>query len=538
MPQNISDLFPELLAKCFIHTRDLYIGTAKPYTWLRIMQVCRYWHDIALAYPTLWSYINLTKIPPSIGESLLRQSGAAPLTIKLTRPLYVYPVQDLLDDENRVDSVLSQVHRVQDLCLQLPHAVIDKLIKRSFDSLRAPLLRSLSITRVSIDSEDGPLPFSLELPTPTLTFLDLCDFSYHHISPLFQLNLRHLDINPPMYPSLDVLLGHLQCMPRLEFLALWRLDPEPHDDGETKLRLDQLKSLSLGGGVGIVELMTRLAAPPSRMSISVSFEASSAAAEREKILTIFDTASILSRCGKKSTEPFNESQTICSVYIDLSSTYRYETWGWTSVLPPVVDPHFWLQGPSLDEREKEYDESFVYRLDFTVEDDEDDPEGLPTLYHNLNFSYIQTLAFNLTIRGWINHRNVIKAILDALNSTVETLIAVQWNLLPLAAFLTTGDCMNTAALSADDESPLMDLPPIPFPHLRTLTVDFMYPVQGESITPNLKLPMTKALKYRANHGFGIEYLYLGDQKHVPREGRDDLEQAVGFVTSQGSKDSS
>lgn len=85
------------------------------------------------------------------------------------------------------------------------------------------------------------------------------------------------------------------------------------DRGKKKLHLDRLRSLTISGRIEIVEIMTRLVVPLSGISISLELIVTSLALERERIITILDTASTLSRCGMES--PQRPRRIVRSAYI-------------------------------------------------------------------------------------------------------------------------------------------------------------------------------------------------------------------------------
>lgn len=540
MPRNISYLIPELLAKCFLHTRDHAIDTEAPYAWLHITWVCKYWHDVALNCPSLWSYIDLSKCRLRMVQLHVERSRAARLTVILTRSPDASSVSDIMD---KIAAVVDQLHRVEDLTFHVRRGVIDQCIAQFSDPSAAPLLRSASITvsqayDVDSDRDDGPLPFIFESPMLMLTSLKLSHFSYHRMRPLLQPNLRYLTIETHEYPSVDVLIDSLQSMPRLEVLALWKLYyfiPRPRDavtGCRKQLRLNHLKSLTLMGSAEIDEFLARLVVPPSEISVYLSIGAESVAADGEKIHTILDAASALSRCGFESARLFDTTRIVRTMYIDINTSYMYEIWGWSSILPPTIDPSFWLYAPFLGDREWKHDGSFIYRLGLVLELAEGDPDGIPTLCCNLDFSHVQTLILTASDQSWDSHRDAIRAVFSTLNNTVETLVALRWDLLPLAAFLTTGDCENTTALIADADDTLTAQPSIPFPRLHTLSVaecDF-YEDPDHDYYP--KSPLTSALMYRAKHGCRIQHLHVGAYSRRC----EDLKQAYEFATNQHGRD--
>lgn len=58
-----------------------------PHTGLAIATTCSYWRGITLDYPYMWSHIDMTHLPPSLGTLVLARAKGCPLTIKHQSPL-------------------------------------------------------------------------------------------------------------------------------------------------------------------------------------------------------------------------------------------------------------------------------------------------------------------------------------------------------------------------------------------------------------------------------------------------------------------
>lgn len=87
---KISTLPPEILTEIF---RELQLlpchGILKRYGWLKAAHVCRYWRDMILSCPRLFSDILLPIRDPQHLEEFLRLSTTSPLTIRITIGDYV-----------------------------------------------------------------------------------------------------------------------------------------------------------------------------------------------------------------------------------------------------------------------------------------------------------------------------------------------------------------------------------------------------------------------------------------------------------------
>ncbi|KAK7681447.1 hypothetical protein QCA50_015539 [Cerrena zonata] len=226
MSKNISHLPPELLGTCFVHLRDLVIGydqwKTSPSSWLRIVLVCKRWHDIAVCCPPLWSYIDMLRRSLKMVELLLQRSGAVPLTIKYDNESFIFSERAYTHLEVKIITVLHHSHRIQDLELAMPRPMVDRLVAKYPTTLKLSRLRSLNlISTPSKVDEIGRSPLPFDFDCPKLDTLILSGFAYDHIVSLFHPRLRFLMVLLIEYPALDELLDDIQSMPALEVLTLW-----------------------------------------------------------------------------------------------------------------------------------------------------------------------------------------------------------------------------------------------------------------------------------------------------------------------------
>ncbi|KAK7681446.1 hypothetical protein QCA50_015538 [Cerrena zonata] len=533
-PNMILHILPEILAKCFGHAQDLSKDAGSPYSWLHFMQVCRYWHDVAIQNPLLWSYIDFSTYPPHIVELLLNRSGAVPLTIVTRRPGYDAPASRIrVLNESETKLILSHIHRIQHLMLHVTHSIREMLISTYTKVFSAPLLRSLSIRSLTDNHEElqyGPLPFQLH--SPNLTTLELFYFGYTYMIPSFQPQLRSLIIQSPEFASVARMIDNLQDMPALELLEIWgvasdRFIPVTTDIGGRRLRLDRLKSLAVSGRVEMDELLTRVIAPSTGITISFRIQEQNDLVNRDRILAILDAASTLSRCGSRFSHESNYDRTFRSAYLRIEGTTlgpltMYETYGWSSTLSPTTQLDF-FRGRGI--RAENYID-LLYRLTLTIWPiDGNNMDNLSMLCRNLDLSHVRTLVLEMAPDHWTSPDTTLGSILEDSNDTVESIIAIDWDSAMLGAFLSTGDCVQTSLLSTDDDSGTPPSRPIiPFPNLQTLTIYKLRRDEGENIP---ELPLTNALKYRAEHGFGIKYIHHDGK--CTEDTREDLYQVLLMV---------
>src|SRR5262245_42723760 len=79
---SICDLCPDLLGQIFFELVDAdWRGLRQvKITWVRIMLVCRFWRDVGLNFPKLWSYVSCGHHPDWVSLTLER-SKSYPLVV-------------------------------------------------------------------------------------------------------------------------------------------------------------------------------------------------------------------------------------------------------------------------------------------------------------------------------------------------------------------------------------------------------------------------------------------------------------------------
>ncbi|KAN0097009.1 hypothetical protein V8E55_001455 [Tylopilus felleus] len=201
--QGNSCLPHEVLATIFIHYAHEYHSGHPGYPtrtvpmWVNVSYVCRYWRDVALNCPSLWTYVFMTSLRWT--EELLARSRQASLRIRI-RLVYVHDAPRWLAS---LEKVMEHVERIQLLRLELPASNAQRILSK-LDS-RAPRLQNLQI-EISLRSRslqsssvffngDTPSLRSLEFsdcPVPWYSFKlgALTTLSLHRVPALFQQNME------------------------------------------------------------------------------------------------------------------------------------------------------------------------------------------------------------------------------------------------------------------------------------------------------------------------------------------------------------
>ena len=137
---------PEILEIIFIHgARDHYEScngdcfTPRIPTWVNVSYVCTHWRNVALNYPTLWTYhFNLTR---RWTEELLQRSKDVPSKISCIYPDGTPGLQEAKACAwwEGLGNLLGHIEHIQELRMDVPRPYLP------YFSLRAPRLETLEI---------------------------------------------------------------------------------------------------------------------------------------------------------------------------------------------------------------------------------------------------------------------------------------------------------------------------------------------------------------------------------------------------------
>ncbi|KAI0704632.1 hypothetical protein C8Q76DRAFT_801544 [Earliella scabrosa] len=146
----INHLPPELLVVLFKLVRG---PGRRPWYWLRLLQVCRHWHAVALSAATLWSNISgksfIFDPKPDFIQLCFARSREAPLTVTF--------VEGDISVTRHLPLLHPHVHRLQALHL---YRLSQEYIQQEFLSCAASEYPSLAA--LTLDAQDGtPSPVVL-----------------------------------------------------------------------------------------------------------------------------------------------------------------------------------------------------------------------------------------------------------------------------------------------------------------------------------------------------------------------------------------
>lgn len=235
---------PEVLGEIFLQLTLLYrVGRSKAdlreYAWFKTAHVCRYWRDVILNNPVLFSYVRVPTCDPDLYDNFVRYAGSAQLTIRLDNQHVPSENWDAFWDN--VASYLPRARHIRfdinpgrnrawpqcpqttTLAWYAIDGVADKTLHDALGSL--PNLRILE----SNTSTLGKAWFKLPMPS-TLTTIRLLHYYKKHAGPTFlkdlgamlatlkSLTILDLQLLSNEYRDTDYIVG--PPLPRLQLLKL------------------------------------------------------------------------------------------------------------------------------------------------------------------------------------------------------------------------------------------------------------------------------------------------------------------------------
>ena len=227
-PSAVSRLPIELLGEIFLFLPD-FLQTSewldgRPYSsWISILRVCRFWRDVAISYPTLWSYIR-TDLPKPRSDMphvklLLKRS----MQVRLSVVVYSDAPMDILE------LIRDQLHRIKRLRINIHKNCRFLGLLELSPRIQAPRLEVLDLFSNDKLLNAVKLPRVLSPGARPLRCLAM-----HGCRPLWDtstfsklqiLILDQVDVNPREPLNVLSILNLLRNCPNLDMLCI---DFTPH----------------------------------------------------------------------------------------------------------------------------------------------------------------------------------------------------------------------------------------------------------------------------------------------------------------------
>lgn len=216
---------PEILAAIFLWNAEIMRDDRKM-RWTNVSHVCSWWRRIALETPSLWSRI-IFNVNRNWVPAMLSRSGATTLEFDMS-----------VSDPKEVQvckAVLSQIHRIRDLCMRQPFGSLTSLSGVILGLTKpAPLLERLLIRQEDINMPSAGNKIShfnlFRGCAPRLRTLELqgiiLPLNLPALSGITTLTLRNIN---RFKPSLNELVEALESMKDLQALTLrsaFAFDPQ------------------------------------------------------------------------------------------------------------------------------------------------------------------------------------------------------------------------------------------------------------------------------------------------------------------------
>ncbi|KAK7690072.1 hypothetical protein QCA50_006718 [Cerrena zonata] len=225
-------------------------------SWLELAHVCRYWRNIVLTSPRIFSLVYLPAGNQDRLQACLHYSRQAPLDViycdnlnQVDRQKWLYNQWLTLHphlSHTRTLTLRTQLADTTETALVLPLSTTLTRLTLNDPFLRAP--SQSEATKRAIDQMFGALPNLLQLTSDPYT---LCQSDWTERA--FPANLQTLIVDNPFgeepTPSLPRLISALQKLPSLRQLEFWGLRSEDFSGSHTisPARIHPLESLHLDG---------------------------------------------------------------------------------------------------------------------------------------------------------------------------------------------------------------------------------------------------------------------------------------------------
>jgi hypothetical protein len=126
----INRLNPESLFLVFDTLATICFQAHKPYKWMVVKRVCRYWRNVALSFLSLWSIVDSDYFPQAYLS--LERSKSAPISVYLREN----------STRRFIEAVLSHINRIRELDISLEEHADWPLCSQFMEGI-APVLRHL-----------------------------------------------------------------------------------------------------------------------------------------------------------------------------------------------------------------------------------------------------------------------------------------------------------------------------------------------------------------------------------------------------------
>ncbi|EIM84254.1 uncharacterized protein STEHIDRAFT_158941 [Stereum hirsutum FP-91666 SS1] len=239
---------PEILALCFLHlaSRDIPYRAPKQISamssatkaniaWIKVLQVCTHWRQVALSQPSLWTRIAFC-LGPRWADEMASNAKAAPLIIEEmtgnSTPQTVQCIDKIIGDH------ISHIKRI---ALVNGTTSLTGVVNRE---TAAPLLESLDLNALSYkrehlnDMRRCALSNIFGRQTPRLrriclTNIQILPPTFCVLKTVTELSIsfpRRGSLSSDTLPSTQSFLDMLKAAPSLEFLNLIHVLPHIHDE--------------------------------------------------------------------------------------------------------------------------------------------------------------------------------------------------------------------------------------------------------------------------------------------------------------------
>lgn len=269
------------------------------FSWLAVAGVCKYWRDVALDLPQLWTVVPATD--KQIFEDCLSRSRL--------RPLHVLCTTFESPSHRSLCTALAHSHRIQSLIVCAPlHWLSDLGADVSF-----PILQNLSLSceKMTTGSLHGtPLPqFFINEKFPALRSLWLRGFSVPLTAGVLSAKIHHLSISR-LHDNISQtsLLRTLASMADLETLNLDHV--YIREDGATQITLPRLKHLRMSGSLSdSLAVLLQLVLPPTT---DIDFDCITLANLTDQVVSMFSKLRRSYDCTV--SEPLTEVFMCCDAF--------------------------------------------------------------------------------------------------------------------------------------------------------------------------------------------------------------------------------